>query len=41
MLDAVQDMRQALKDADPEELIEIFEAFDVTSTFTKDTRRLD
>ena len=41
MLDAVPDMRQALKDADPEELIEIFGAFDVTATFTKDTRRLE
>ena len=40
MLDAVPDMRQALKDADPDELIEIFEAFDVNATFKKDTRQL-
>jgi hypothetical protein len=41
MLDAVPDMRQALKDADPAELIEIFDAFDVTATYTKDTRQLE
>ncbi len=41
MLDAVPDMRQALKDADPDESIEIFEAFDVTATYTKETRQLE
>lgn len=41
MLDVVPDLRQALKDADEDELIEIFDAFDVTATYSKDTRHLE
>jgi hypothetical protein len=35
MLDAVPDLRQALKEADETALIEIFDAFDVTATSRK------
>lgn len=41
MVDAIPDMRQALKDADEDELMEIFDAFDVTATYSKDTRHLE
>lgn len=41
MLDATPDMRQALREANEDELIEVFDALDVTATYTKPTRRLE
>jgi hypothetical protein len=41
MLDAIPDMREALNEADEDELIELFDAFDVCATYTKSTRRLE
>ena len=41
MLEGVPDLRQALREADEDELIEMFDAFDVTATYTKDSRRLE
>lgn len=32
MLDAIPDMREALNEADEDELIELFDAFDVCAT---------
>jgi len=40
MLDAVPDLRPALKAASDEELVEIFRAFDLTITYDKAERRL-
>lgn len=41
MLDAIPDMRDALNEADENELIELFDAFDVCATYGKSTRRLE
>jgi site-specific DNA recombinase len=41
MLDALPDMREALNEADEDELIELFDAFDVCATYTKSTGRLE
>lgn len=41
VLDAIPDMRDALNEADESELIELFDAFDVSATYTKSTRRLE
>jgi site-specific DNA recombinase len=41
MLEGVPDLRQALSEAEDAELMEMFDAFDVTATYTKDTRRLE
>jgi hypothetical protein len=41
MLDAIPDMRDELARAEPSELAEIFEAFDVTATYDKRNRRLE
>ncbi len=41
MLDVIPDMRDALWEADENELIEVFDARDVCATFTKPTRRLE
>ncbi len=41
MLDAVPDVRHALKTADDAELAEIVRAFDVTITYDKAGQRLD
>jgi hypothetical protein len=41
MLEGVPDLRHALRDADEAELIEMFDAFDVTATYWKDSRRLE
>ena len=40
MSDAVPDLRQTLREADESELGEIFDAFDVSATYTKDTQCL-
>ncbi len=40
MLDAIPDMRDALNKADETELMQMFDALDVTATYTKPTRRL-
>lgn len=40
-LNAIPDMRQALREANEDELIEVFDALDVTATYTKPTRRLE
>lgn len=41
MLDAIPDMRDALREADENELIEVFDALDVCATYTKPIRRLE
>ncbi len=41
MLDAIPDMRDALATTDKTELAEIFDAFDVTSTYDKPNARLE
>jgi len=41
MLDAIPDMRETLNEADEDELIELFDAFDVCAAYTKSTRRLE
>jgi hypothetical protein len=41
MLDALPDMRQALGEADEDELIEVFDSLDACATYTKPTRRLE
>ncbi|MGH8938648.1 MAG: hypothetical protein ACRDV2_04780 [Actinomycetes bacterium] len=40
MLDAVPDLRDDLREATPEELAELLEAFDVTATYDKQDHRL-
>ena len=41
MLDAIPDMRDALRTADETELAEIFDAFDVAATYDKPNARLE
>ncbi len=41
MLEAVPDLRQAMREADDAELVEIFDAFDVTATYIKEGGRLE
>jgi site-specific DNA recombinase len=41
MLDAIPDMRQALREANEGELIEVFDALDVCATYTKSTHQLE
>lgn len=41
MLDTVPDVGQALREANEDELIEVFDALDVCATYTKPTRRLE
>jgi hypothetical protein len=40
MLDAVPDLRLKLRNGSPEELADIFEAFDVSATYDKPSGRL-
>ena len=41
MLDAIPDIRDALREANETELIEVFDALDVCAAYTKPTRRLE
>ena len=41
MLEALPDLRPTLKTADPEELVELFQAFDVTAVYDKPNRTLE